>query len=173
MSNNIVHVPSVDCTSRRGGHNYRRYSKMGRMKLAYFMMPLHNPTKDYHTALQEDIEAVLLADRVGFDQVWVGEHYSSRAEQIPAPLMFMASLADRAQQISFATGVLCLPQYHPAVVAGQAALFDHLLRAGGAVWHADDDRSRLDRPGPAETFDGADGYRSHAGAQFKLIHQLC
>ena len=146
---------------------------MGRRKLAYFMMPLHNPTKDYHTALQEDTEAVLLADRVGFDQVWIGEYYSSRAEQIPSPLMFMVSLADRTQQISFITGVLCFPQYYSAVVAGQAALFDHLSRAGGAIWHADDDRSRLDRPGPDETFEGANGYRGHAGVQFKLIHRLC
>ena len=38
----------------------------------------------------------------------------------------MANLIARTQQIKFGTGVICLPQYHPAVIAGYAAMFDHL-----------------------------------------------
>ena len=33
------------------------------MKLGYFMMPVHHPSKDYHRALAEDIEAIVHADR--------------------------------------------------------------------------------------------------------------
>ena len=96
------------------------------MKLGYFMMPIHDPRKDYHLTLEEDTEAIIYADQLGFSEAWVGEHYSSRVEQIPSPLMFMANLIGRTQQIKFATGVTCMSQYHPAMVAGQAALFDHL-----------------------------------------------
>ncbi|MGH8597934.1 MAG: LLM class flavin-dependent oxidoreductase, partial [Gammaproteobacteria bacterium] len=72
------------------------------------------------------IEAVVYADELGYTEAWVGEHYSAAVEQITSPLLFHANLIARTKQIKFATGVICLPQYHPAAVAGQAAMFDHL-----------------------------------------------
>ena len=41
------------------------------MRLGLFMMPLHPPTRDYHAMLEEDFEAVLHADALGFDDVWI------------------------------------------------------------------------------------------------------
>ncbi len=96
------------------------------MKLGYFMMPLHHIDRDYHETLNEDMEAIIYADELGYSEAWVGEHYSSAVEQITSPLMFHANLISRTKQIKLATGVMCLPQYHPAVTAGQAAMFDHL-----------------------------------------------
>lgn len=96
------------------------------MKLGYFMMPLHHIDRDYHQTLEEDMEAIIHADELGYSEAWVGEHYSSAVEQITSPLMFHANLIARTRQIKLATGVMCLPQYHPAVTAGQAAMFDHL-----------------------------------------------
>ncbi len=96
------------------------------MKLSYFMMPVHHKDKDYHTALAEDVEAVELADRLGFEEVWVGEHHCSSVEPITSPLLFMANLIARTQRIKLATGVICMSQYHPALIAGHAAMFDHL-----------------------------------------------
>lgn len=96
------------------------------MKLGYFMMPLHHIDRDYHETLEEDTDAVIHADQLGFSEAWIGEHYSSAVEQITSPLMFHANLIARTRQIKLATGVMCLPQYHPAVTAGQAAMFDHL-----------------------------------------------
>ncbi len=96
------------------------------MKLGYFMMPLHHIDRDYHETLNEDMEAIIYADELGYSEAWVGEHYSSAVEQITSPLMFHANLIGRTKQIKLATGVMCLPQYHPAVTAGQAAMFDHL-----------------------------------------------
>ncbi|MGD9601747.1 MAG: LLM class flavin-dependent oxidoreductase [Gammaproteobacteria bacterium] len=96
------------------------------MELGYFMMPLHHADSDYHRTLQDDVEAVVLADTLGFSEAWVGEHYSAAVEQITSPLLFHANLIARTRQIKLATGVMCLPQYHPAVIAGQAAMFDHL-----------------------------------------------
>ena len=46
------------------------------MKLGYFMMPLHHIDRNYHETLQEDIEAIVLADELGYSEAWVGEHYS-------------------------------------------------------------------------------------------------
>ena len=44
------------------------------MELGLFMMPLHHPQRDYQTVLAEDREAVILADQLGFGEVWIGEH---------------------------------------------------------------------------------------------------
>ena len=96
------------------------------MRLGLFMMPLHPPTRDYHEMLDEDFDAVLHADALGFDDVWIGEHFTSMTEPITSPLMFMAKAIPLTKRIRFCTGVLNLPQQHPGVIAGFAAMFDHL-----------------------------------------------
>jgi alkanesulfonate monooxygenase SsuD/methylene tetrahydromethanopterin reductase-like flavin-dependent oxidoreductase (luciferase family) len=96
------------------------------VKLGLFMMPLHDPKREYTDVLKQDREAILLADELGYDEAWVGEHYSCKTEPIPNPLQFMATLVPVTQRIVFGTGVINLPQHHPANIAGDVAQFDHL-----------------------------------------------
>jgi hypothetical protein len=96
------------------------------MKLGLFMMPLHDPKRAYMEVLKQDREAILLADQLGYNEAWVGEHYSCKTEPIPSPLQFMATLIPVTKQIVFGTGVINLPQHHPANVAGEVAQLDHL-----------------------------------------------
>ena len=98
------------------------------VNLGLFMMPLHPPARDLTTVIEENRELVLLGDRLGFSEAWMGEHYTSTGEPIPSPLIFNASLIAETKQIKFGTGVVSLPQQHPVVVAGHAALFDHLSK---------------------------------------------
>ena len=98
------------------------------MRLGLFMMPVHPPHRPMHETLAEDIEKSLLADRLGFDEMFLGEHYSASTEPYPSPLMFMASLIARTENLAFGTGVLSLPNRHPAIIAGEAAQFDHMSR---------------------------------------------
>ncbi len=101
------------------------------MDLGLFMMPLHRPEKAWSQALAEDREAVLIAEGLGYTEVWIGEHFSSKAEQIPSPMMFLATLIDVTESIRLGTGVVNLPHHHPVVVAAEAALFDQL--SGGRL----------------------------------------
>ena len=96
------------------------------MRLGLFMMPLHPPTRTLGAYLAETTEKVLLAEQLGFDEVLVGEHFSATSEPIPSPLMLMASLIPQTQRITFGTGVINLPNRHPAVIAAEAAQFDHM-----------------------------------------------
>ncbi|MCP5155268.1 MAG: LLM class flavin-dependent oxidoreductase [Ectothiorhodospiraceae bacterium] len=96
------------------------------MNLGMFCMPLHRAEKPWQSALEEDRQAVILADRLGFSEVWIGEHYSTKAEQIPSPMMLFASVASEAPSIRFGTGVINLPHHHPVIVAAEAAQCDHL-----------------------------------------------
>jgi alkanesulfonate monooxygenase SsuD/methylene tetrahydromethanopterin reductase-like flavin-dependent oxidoreductase (luciferase family) len=98
------------------------------IKLGMFTMPMHHPDRDYRALLAEDQEAIVLADRLGFSEAYVGEHFSSWSERITSPLMFFATLIDRTKQIRFGTGVLNLPQAHPVQVAGHVAMFDQLCK---------------------------------------------
>jgi alkanesulfonate monooxygenase SsuD/methylene tetrahydromethanopterin reductase-like flavin-dependent oxidoreductase (luciferase family) len=96
------------------------------MRLGLFMMPLHPPTRTLTDYMAETAEKVLLAERLGFDEVFVGEHFSATTEPIPSPLMFMASLIPQTSRITFGTGVINLPNRHPAVIAAEVAQFDHM-----------------------------------------------
>src|SRR6476660_1798633 len=68
------------------------FERRDAMKLGLFMMPLHDPAGDYMKILQQDREAILLAEKLGYAEAWVGEHYSAATEPIPDPLQFMATL---------------------------------------------------------------------------------
>lgn len=96
------------------------------MKLSLFMMPLHVMNRPYHVTLEEDIEAFMLAEELGFDEGWVGEHYSSDIEQISSPMIFLAYISARTKNMKLGTGVVPLPIYHPAQLAAHTALLDNL-----------------------------------------------
>jgi alkanesulfonate monooxygenase SsuD/methylene tetrahydromethanopterin reductase-like flavin-dependent oxidoreductase (luciferase family) len=97
------------------------------MKLGYFTMPMHPPGRDYTQTLKEDREAVLLADRLGFAEAYIGEHLSDRCETIPSCLSFIASLAHDTRSIRLGSGTVNLPNHHPAEVAAHVAMIDHML----------------------------------------------
>ncbi len=98
------------------------------VKLGLFTMPFHHPSRPYRVILEEDREAIVLADQLDYSEAFVGEHFASGSERIPSPLMFLSTVIDRTQKICFGTGVINLPQTHPLIVAAETAMFDHLCR---------------------------------------------
>ena len=98
------------------------------MKYSTFMMPLHPPGRNVTEALQEDRQAVILADRLGFSEAFVGEHVTDAAEIVTSSMIFLASLISETQQIKLGTGTINVPNSHPAHIAAQAAMLDHLLQ---------------------------------------------
>lgn len=97
------------------------------MRLGYFTMPLHPPERDYTQTLREDREAVILADRLGYAEAFIGEHATDRAEAITSCLIFIATLIGETRRIKLGSGTVNLPNCHPAAVAAQVAMLDHLL----------------------------------------------
>ena len=96
------------------------------MKLGLFGMPLHPPARPKTETYKENTEKIIYADEIGFDEVWLGEHISCTTEPIASPLIFMASLIHQTRRIRFGTGVIALPNHHPAIVAAEVAQFDHM-----------------------------------------------
>ncbi len=98
------------------------------MKYSTFMMPLHPPGRNVTETLQEDRQAIILADQLGFSEAYVGEHVTDAAETVTSSLIFLASLASETHQIKLGSGTLNLPNTHPAHIAAQVAMIDHLLK---------------------------------------------
>jgi alkanesulfonate monooxygenase SsuD/methylene tetrahydromethanopterin reductase-like flavin-dependent oxidoreductase (luciferase family) len=97
------------------------------MRLGFFTMPIHPLKKDWRQSLREDREAFVLADELGFSEAYCGEHVTDQAENITSTMMFLATLCDATKQIKLGTGTVNLPNSHPAAVASQVAMLDHLL----------------------------------------------
>jgi limonene 1,2-monooxygenase len=91
-----------------------------------FLPPAHDPKKSPYTALQHDIELCCLADDLGFDEVWLGEHHSGGWTTLSSPELMIAALARQTRRIKFATGVIPLPYHHPVHIAERILLLDHL-----------------------------------------------
>ena len=91
-------------------------------------MPVHRLDRDYTQVLQEDREAIILADRLGYSEAYVGEHLTDAAESITNSMLFQASLVSDTRQIKLGTGTTNLSHTHPVLIAAQAAMLDHLLK---------------------------------------------
>jgi alkanesulfonate monooxygenase SsuD/methylene tetrahydromethanopterin reductase-like flavin-dependent oxidoreductase (luciferase family) len=98
------------------------------MELGLFMMPLHPPARVWADTLAEDRECLILADKAGFSEAFIGEHLTDKAETIPSCMMFIASVMHATERIKFATGTANLAQIHPAIIAANAAMLDHMLQ---------------------------------------------
>ena len=98
------------------------------MQLGIFMMPLHPPWRVHADTYDEDLELVALADRLGFHEAWIGEHFLLPWENMPSPELFIARALGVTERMVFGTGVSLLHIHHPAHVAHRIAMLDHLAR---------------------------------------------
>lgn len=98
------------------------------MKFSFFMMPIHHPSENPSLAFQRDISFIHLADELGFDEFFIGEHHSGGWENMPVPEMALAMAAAKAHRIRLGTSVTLLPYHHPFQVAERIAFLDHLTK---------------------------------------------
>jgi len=96
------------------------------MKLGFFIMPVHPTGRDYAQVLKEDRELALIADKLGFAEGFIGEHVTDAAERITSSLIFVASLIGETRNIKLGTGTINMANHHPAAIAAQVAMVDHM-----------------------------------------------
>ena len=96
------------------------------MRLGYFTMPVHPLHRSWTETLKEDRAAIILADKLGFHDAFVGEHLTDKAENVTNSMTFLATLIPETKEIKLGTGTANLAQKHPVLIASQAAMFDHL-----------------------------------------------
>ncbi|UOK72672.1 LLM class flavin-dependent oxidoreductase [Ancylobacter polymorphus] len=98
------------------------------MKLGFFTMPIHPLHRPLSETLQEDREFCLIAEKLGFCEGYFGEHVTDGAETITSSLIFIAWLLNETKTIKLGSGTINLPNQHPARVAGEVAMLDHMAR---------------------------------------------
>ena len=87
------------------------------MRLGYFTMPVHPMHRDWSETLREDRAAIILADKLGFHDAFMGEHLTDKCENVTNSMMFLATLIPETQRIKLATGTANLSQMHPLLIA--------------------------------------------------------
>jgi len=98
------------------------------VKLGLFMMPSHPPERDFYSGQQWDLQVLRWADEYGFDEAWIGEHYTSPWEPNPSPDLLIAQALLQTRRIKLAPGGHLLPYHHPAELACRVAFLDHLAQ---------------------------------------------
>ena len=98
------------------------------MNYGLFMMPNHPPERNIYDSHQWDLDYLALVDKLGYDEAWIGEHFTSAWEPIPAPDIMIAQALMRTERIKLATGAHLLPFHHPAELAHRVAYLDHLAQ---------------------------------------------
>ena len=118
------------------------------MKLGYFTMPLHPPGHNFTETIHSDLEQIVLLDKLGYDEAWIGEHLTFEWENIPAPDLFIAQALAMTQNIILGTGVSCMPNHNPFMLAHRIAQLDHMAK-GRFYWGVGSSST----PGDQELFD--------------------
>lgn len=98
------------------------------MQFGLFMMPLHPPHRALADGYDRDVDQLVLADQLGYTEAWLGEHFTERWENAPAPDLLMARALSHTTQIRMGTGVTLLALHNPVELAHRLAMMDHLSR---------------------------------------------
>jgi alkanesulfonate monooxygenase SsuD/methylene tetrahydromethanopterin reductase-like flavin-dependent oxidoreductase (luciferase family) len=98
------------------------------MELGLFMMPLHPSYRAPADCYDRDIDQLVAADRLGFREAWLGEHFTEKWENAPAPDLLIAKALALTTRIRFGTGVTLLGMHQPVHLAHRLAMLDHLSR---------------------------------------------
>lgn len=98
------------------------------MDLGLFLQPATPPGRPLADVLDWNVDVIREADRLGYAEVWVGQHLTSPWEPLPAPQQILARAAADTSTIRLGTGVEVLYQSHPVRLACELAQLDHLTR---------------------------------------------
>lgn len=93
-----------------------------------FLTPATLPTRTTAELLDWNLEVIRRADELGYAEIWIGSHLTSRWSPVACPQHLIArSLAD-TRQVMLAPGVEALYQTHPVTLAVQLAQLDQMAR---------------------------------------------
>ena len=136
------------------------------MDLGCFMMPLHPPGSDFAKTLEHDLSQIVHLDRLGYREAWIGEHFTAAWENIPAPDLFIAQALGQTKNIRLGTGVSCMPNHNPFVLAHRIAQLDNMAK-GRFQWGV----GAGGFPGDLEVFGYGEGKKDNRVMMQKAGHR--
>jgi hypothetical protein len=79
------------------------------MKLGALLMPSHPPEREVADGQRWDLEELERLDALGFEEAWIGEHFTAAWEPCPAPDLLIAQALQRTERIHLGPLVTCCP----------------------------------------------------------------
>jgi alkanesulfonate monooxygenase SsuD/methylene tetrahydromethanopterin reductase-like flavin-dependent oxidoreductase (luciferase family) len=98
------------------------------MQFGWLTLALSPSPEEDAARIEQQIEQVCYAERLGFSDVWLTEHYFTGESVYNDSLMFAAALAMKTSRIRIGFAVVQTPFHHPVRLAVQLALLDNLSR---------------------------------------------
>jgi alkanesulfonate monooxygenase SsuD/methylene tetrahydromethanopterin reductase-like flavin-dependent oxidoreductase (luciferase family) len=98
------------------------------MELGLFLQPATKPGRPLADIIDWNVEVIRNADRLGFNEVWIGQHITSPWEPLPSPQQIIARSIGETSKIRLGTGVEVLYQSHPVRLAAELAQLDQMAR---------------------------------------------
>ena len=131
------------------------------MKFGWLTLALSPSPDEDAVRIDEQIEQVCAAEALGFNDVWLTEHYFTGESVYNDALLFASALTMRTTRIRIGFAVIQMPFHHPVRLAVQLALLDNLSKGRidvgigkGTVYNeyefvghglrSDDSRARMD-----------------------------
>lgn len=96
------------------------------MKFGFFSMPEIPLGENWTLSYDREIDRMVYAEKMGFDEYWIGEHHSDGYENVPVPEYMLAKASALTHRIRLATGCVAAPVHDPFQVAERLAFLDHL-----------------------------------------------
>jgi alkanesulfonate monooxygenase SsuD/methylene tetrahydromethanopterin reductase-like flavin-dependent oxidoreductase (luciferase family) len=96
------------------------------MKVGVFMMPNHPPDRDFSEGHEHDLDYLQFLDGLGYEEAWIGCHFTIPREPCPAPDLLVAQALSHTKNIHVSPGGYMLPYHHPAELAHRIAWLDHI-----------------------------------------------
>ena len=87
------------------------------MKFGLFHIVPWHESRTQEQSLRDALEQIELADQVGIDEVWLGEHRFSRHGLLSGIFSFLGAVAARTKHVRIGTAVVVLPLHNPILVA--------------------------------------------------------
>ncbi len=107
-----------------------------------------NPPRGEHLerSIDEVIAEAQLAESLGFDSCFFGEHHQDRDGFLPSPLIVATAVAARTRTLRVGTSVILLPLHHPVHLAEDVITLDlvskgRVVLGVGIGYQADDFRA--------------------------------
>jgi hypothetical protein len=110
------------------------------MKLGLFLMPSHPPERGLLAGQQWGFAVLREADRLGYSEAWIGEHFTSRWEPNPAPDLLIAQALN---QTSAKSSSRPAPIFCPIIIRPNSPAASPTWTILGRPLHA---RHRRERP---------------------------